>query len=242
MPVPSNGHGLTAAEATHALLTAVGRQIEKPEFTLTNGVVLRTKAIAKESIRRVFLQIKDPVVPVVMIASKGREEANPFDPDYIAAKQQANVQRLNAVTRALHMLGLELVSVPEGMPGPDDDSWIEELRAAGVEDLHPENASMRWLEWLEMIALATDLDQATAFTEAAKTYGLFESEVFEAVASFRRQALRGSDSGRGTERDGADGDPSGRDDAGPVSPGVRGTPSRAKQRRRVAGLGEPTEG
>lgn len=240
--MPNEDGLLTPAESSNALLSGVARQIEKPEFTLSNGIVLRTKAVAKEAIRRVFLAVKDPPVPVVMIAAKGREEPNPFDPDYQRARSAANAQRINAITRALHMLGLELVSVPAGIPGPDDESWIEELQAAGVADLHPDNASLRWLEWLEMVALAADIDQAHAFAEAAKTYGLFEREVLDAVKSFRDLAMGGSDHRGGAERDSTNGDQGRGDAPGPAGPRVRGTASGPGRRRRMAGLGDPPAG
>lgn len=178
--------------AAAAVFEAIRLQSEQPEFTLSNGVVIRTRAVSREAVRRALLAVRLPSPPNVWIEAKQRNEVNPNDPSYIDALAEAHKARLSAVQRVLLALGVEIVSVPDDMDGPDTDEWWQRLEATGITIRH-DSPVMRQLEWLEMVALNNTMDAALTFARAAATYGLFEEEVRASVEFFRLYKGRRSD-------------------------------------------------
>jgi hypothetical protein len=98
-------------------------QGESEEVTLSTGVVVRLKPVSSSLVEEMRNAIDMPEVPKVWIEAKEREEENPNDPRYIAAIEETNSKRAEAVFDALCIFGVELV---DGLP--EDDSWIKQLR------------------------------------------------------------------------------------------------------------------
>jgi hypothetical protein len=117
-----------------------------------NGVVLKLKKVSRFVIVDMGRKIPVPKIPVVYIEDKGRNEENPNDPDYIEALNEANYKRAMATVTASLTLGTEIVSLPEGMPGPDDDEWFSVLEALDI-DVPKDNKRLRYSAWLKYIAL-----------------------------------------------------------------------------------------
>lgn len=173
------------------------RQTAEPVATLTNGIVLRGKAVPRQTLSNVIKRIPMPDVPRFVFELDGEEvsEGNPNDPDYLEAVEKVHLERLDATYRAMYALGTELVSVPEGVFRPEDDGWLELLEELGAVDRAevPANPKLRYLMWLERYALETQDDNGTCFGVALAATGILETEVVAAVAYFRDKAQRGAD-------------------------------------------------
>lgn len=175
------------------------------EVTLSNGIVLRAKSVPPALIRRVVRAVPEPEIPVVWIEAKQREEPNPNDPAYLAAIAKMHEARLLADQKVRLGLGTEVVSVPEGMFRPEDDGWILQLRAVGVEP-KLDDPTVRYVEWCELYAMTEYADVANVSTCCYRKGGIFEPEVMAAIASFWGPQTRGADNGVAAPSPVVDGD------------------------------------
>ena len=176
---------------------AADRAIEsepKPldRIALSNGIVLRVKPVSPLLLRRATIHVADPKVPVVMIEEKGREEENPNDPDYLTAVADARTARGFAAMNVVLATGLAVESIPDGIPRPADDSWLEMLEAAEIE-ADVATSAKRFRLWCEVVALITPEDFEQVSLVALRLMGLTEEEVSQAVESFRSPEGRGVD-------------------------------------------------
>lgn len=194
----TNGHGsdgsVAAAEAVRVIessTTGSGR------YRLANGVLLEFRHVAPYALRQAQQRVKEPDVPVVHVASKGRDEANPNDPNYLAA-YAAYLEELALAGQAVgFMLGVRPVEVPDGMHWPDSDEWVDELSVAGIE-ARREPVPARLYDWLRLYAIASEEDLYVCTALATQQVGLSEAEVAAAVSSFRRRKGRGPDPSAGS--------------------------------------------
>ena len=155
---------------------------------LSNGIVLGTKRMPPGIIRRLMQALPEPTVPVVPIAEKdGREEENPNDPDYLRALEACYNARIEASMMATITFATYLVSVPEGMQRPEDDEWVEEMQRVGIEP-KVETPLGRYIEWLQLYALAGSDDWTRTGMAAAVRAGVLEQDVLDAVNYFRDNA------------------------------------------------------
>lgn len=92
-------------------------------FDVPYGVRVKVVPVSAPLITDAAAMIDDPPVPMVYIESKGREEENPNDPNYLKALTNAEIRRSQASMDAMLMFGTELI---DGMP--EDDSWIDRLK------------------------------------------------------------------------------------------------------------------
>jgi len=190
----------TAPAADAALQAIATGQAEKGAraLTLDNGIVLRLKPVPPMLVREAAKNIPDPPVPKVYIEAKGREESNPMDPAYLAAVQEANVRRGEAGQILALLMGTELESVPAGMYGPDDDGWVEEIRAVNdvagitVEISDEPGSKRRYLDWLRLYAVSSETELFLLGRLVTIGVALTEQEVQAAAESFRRLLARGA--------------------------------------------------
>lgn len=92
-------------------------------ITLAQGVRVRLLPVSGALTDDVRARIKYPRVPTVHNESKGRDEENPLDPDYLDAMRETNARRGTAYWDALVTFGIELV---DGLPA--DDTWLRKLQ------------------------------------------------------------------------------------------------------------------
>lgn len=158
----------------------------KDLITLSSGIVLRLKSVPPETVRRAGEKIPKPKPPVVFIESKGREEENPFDPDYAKALEEWIEQCGNSRMDSILVLGVEIHHLPEGVDGPDDSNWLEELEYLGIANpLATENKLARKLDWLKCYALRTGDDIIKVANQLYRKVGaVTEEEVLLAMESF----------------------------------------------------------
>lgn len=161
-------------------------------ITLENGVVLRLKPVSPITLRDAAAHLVRPNVPQVEIPDTGgRTEPNPNDPDYLAAIQKWNADVSEAGITVALILGTEVETLPDGMPGYESDEWIDALRAAreivpGGPPLvvHTEGKG-RYLDWLRMYAISTNTDMFRLSRVLTTGVALTEEEVQAAADSFR---------------------------------------------------------
>lgn len=169
-------------------------EVERGEcdtVTLSTGVVLKVKPFPRLFIFAVTARIKKPKVPVVFIESKGREEENPDDPDYQEELKDWIVDVANAGNDVAFVRGSEIESIPEGIPGPNDEEWINEMEVFGLPMI--ENPVARYLAWIKAIAAPLDSDITLLLGEIGRLTGVSEEDVEDAVEQFRRLATRKAD-------------------------------------------------
>ncbi len=159
--------------------------------TLSTGVQLRVKPMPKHFIFQVTERYKKPKVPVYFDETKGREEENPEDPDYIEAMQMHLAEISNASTDVAILRGTEVVHVPDDVMGPDSDDFKMELEVLkfGMVD----NARARYLAWIKAIAAPLDSDIENLFEEIGRLTGVTEADVAEAADRFQRLEGRKAD-------------------------------------------------
>jgi hypothetical protein len=91
------------------------------EFTL-NGVNVRLVAVPVGLIQDAQSRLKIPKVPTFFNDSKGREEENPVDPDYLMKVDKYNEDRGIAALDTMLMFGIEIDGLPE------NDSWLKKIK------------------------------------------------------------------------------------------------------------------
>lgn len=129
---------------------------------LSSGVVLRAKQAPPMTLISILAAFPKPKAPVQFIAAMGREMENPDDPGYQESLKAWQTEQSNVMLNALIVSGTELLSVPEGVPGPDDPTWMDQYELLGL-PMRRENASWRYLRWVQHVAapVADDIKQIT---------------------------------------------------------------------------------
>lgn len=168
-------------------------QLAQGEARLSTGVVIRGKAAPREVLMRAYERIaRDaPPVPMWLNPDKGREEPNPDDPDYLAANKQHEARAALAIRRALIMYGVQVVSVPDGLPDVDSEDWREEVEVSEMSSGH--SPLVRLYDWLTIKAGPTEDDYKLLFFVAGSANGTLEVDAAAAMKSVRGKPRRRSD-------------------------------------------------
>lgn len=150
------------------------------------GVVLEVLGITPETYNAVIRKFEslEPQPPLVHLASKGRTEPNPNDPEYIKRFKTWQGNKTLAIMSALYALGIKVVSVPDNMPGPDSDDWAEEHRLSSLGTTN--SAKERFIFWLQGKALSVnkviaERERNAILLAAIRVMGVAEVDVQEAV-------------------------------------------------------------
>ena len=181
---------IESIEAVSRAVDRVKRVGRGAEFTLSNGIVLKIKSVPPFLVQAVQNEFKTPAPPKVYIEEKGREEENPNDPEYLRKLLELEDQQNLAINDLFLAAGTEVISVPDGYFGPEQDDWIAVVEFAqnitGT-DVHIErdNPIKRYLHWLRFYALETGADVALATRLPMELAGIREGEVDEVMESFR---------------------------------------------------------
>lgn len=164
---------------------AVDLEIQKnghdEPITLSTGVRARFKPVPSMLIDELRLQIKDPPVPTQMVEGRDHPVENPLDPDYVAARLEANRQRGAGAIEVMALFGVELV---DGVP--PDEEWLPQLRfleKRGRLDLSGydlEDTLERQFVYKKYVALAND-----DWTILGRMMGIQTEDVEQAQANFR---------------------------------------------------------
>lgn len=155
-------------------------------FTASTGVKFKIKSVNRQALGGItdrYLKER-PKAPITYIESKGREEANPDDPDYQEALQFWNLSMAMAITNFVILRGTELISesVPDEMLHYDSDDWKYEMQLMGNRSDNPRAC---YLEWVRAVA-CTEEDSTTLFNLIGRKSGINQEDVSSAAAQFRR--------------------------------------------------------
>lgn len=191
--------------AQAALIAAKRQQAQQNkvrQFVLSTGYEVIVHPVSQVTIQDAQSIIKDPPVPRVLEDGRAIFDSNdpaylqglenPDHPYYAVALRETNEKRGMAVVDIILIKGVEVVG---GVP--DDDGWLEELQFM----------AKRGLISLDGFDLANKFDRAFLYkrhivvgTEAdwqmvmAAAMGVSEEDVQRAMASFRGQTARSTDS------------------------------------------------
>lgn len=158
-----------------------------PLIHLSTGVILSPKKVSPFVIQSITLKFKDPKVPFVYIEDKGRKEYNPMNPDYLAEKEEVEARRSMALIDAVIALGTQLENIPKDFPTPEDDKWLEDLNAAGLE-IDGSNERLRYRSWVKFIAAPSVEDVQTLVSKVLSYIGVSEEDVATATANFQHSS------------------------------------------------------
>jgi len=157
---------------------------KEAQVTLTNGIIIQTKPISQDAIRRIIDRVDKPTIPVVFIDSRDREEENPNDPDYLDALEKYHSDILNKVYDAMFILGTSCAYVPEDYYKPESEEWVQFLGVAGIE-INNENKFTRYRDWLKLYACSSQFDYFQLTSVLYRRVGVMEKEVIDAIGFFR---------------------------------------------------------
>lgn len=179
---------LELAEEIDALQDDAGGLVE-----LGTGVVIRPKMLNQDTFMSILARFHEPPVPTVYDESRGRTIENPDDPVYLDKLKWRNVQLAEALTLATYALGVEVVSIPDGFPGPNDEDWLDERMVAGLASGNSPRA--RLMDWLRHKATINTpdrkpTDNARIMRAVGRLTGTVEADVSEAAKSPGRAAGR----------------------------------------------------
>jgi len=207
---------MPSKQALDAAVSAAADGVGKSSpnlLTLGTGVVLRVKPVSPLLIRRAAASIPEPEVPQLFLEDKGREEANPDDPEYKRALQKYSEEVEEASTLLMLAAGTEVVEVPEEMESPEGETWlsqVEEIMSFTGAEFDPKRDRLdtrigRYLVWLQYYAIRSLQDLVKLLSTLAELSGVSEEAVAKAVSSFRGGTLGRAVDGLPAE-DAGDGD------------------------------------
>jgi hypothetical protein len=166
-------------------------------ITLSSGVKIKIKAVNKHFIYQATSRFKPPKAPRVKNETKGREEENPNDPDYLQELEMYLAEVSMVANDVALLRGAEVVEIPKEIDDPDSKAWKEEMEVLG---LATDSKKYRYLSWLKAVAIPNDEEMNMVLQEIGRLTGVAEADVAEAVERFRSLA-RGEEDRQGTNVD-----------------------------------------
>lgn len=160
-------------------------------FTV-DGVTLRFVNVPASVVQDAVARLKPPQVPTWYNPDKARDEDNPNDPGYLLALERYGEEKGRVANDALIMFGVEVV---EGFP-PEDDKWLKKIRRSATLGLY----DLDWVDWDDETDLEYLFKKYRAMTvprlvALSARLGLNREAIAQAVASFRGDEERSTDSG-----------------------------------------------
>lgn len=170
-------------------LSAIVEEIEQEEdtkvaesdtITLSNGVVMKAKAVPPALAQKIESRFVYPRVPKVFNPDKQRDEENPLDPDYIADCERIDAERTMAFVDLMVGLGTEVTYVPDNIPAFDSEGWREDIEFYLQESI-PASWRVQYLYWVKFVLLTDQRDFQRISSKVAAKVGVTESSVNAAL-------------------------------------------------------------
>ena len=155
-------------------------------FELSTGVVLKLKkSINPSTVIDILSEVESqrPEPPVVYLEQFGREEVNYDDPNYTDQMDRWEIVSSGRIADALILKGTEVEKVPNDLPKPEDNSWIEELEVLGLH-LNRHSKAARYLAWVKHVAIQDQHDWEEITANVGRLAGINEADVKRAQDSF----------------------------------------------------------
>lgn len=159
---------------------------ESNTLTLSSGVVVGLTRVSPMIFQEIDAKFPMPKIPKVFDEGRGRDLENPMHPDYLAEVERVKEAKAMAALDAVAVLGTYLISVPDGLDGPDSEGWIEKMEFLGYDQKMIDRRLTRYLSWLKSIG-APDVEEDWNRLSIAvlRKSGVTEEDVQKAIASFR---------------------------------------------------------
>lgn len=160
----------------------------KDRVTLSTGVVLAILSVSPMAFGDLENKYPPPPVPKTYDEVKGREISNPLSAEYKkATTENENRKALAALDLAI-VLGTRLLSIPDGMDGPDSEEWKDTLFAMGYSQESIESKKARYLSWVKLSAASNNTDWNILSMTVMRRMGVPEQDVNAAMKSFPDQS------------------------------------------------------
>lgn len=167
--------------ALGAAQESASAQRDEREVTLSTGVVIRVGFVPREIWGSINTRLPEPQPPIWRDPERNRETPNANDPEYLEKRAEWSMQIRRAFEAALYVLAVQVVSVPDGLPGPNDAVWLERLRLSGMAS--GDSADAHRLDWLRLVGAPLVEDWAAVMKVAGRFVGVPEVDVAEATKS-----------------------------------------------------------
>lgn len=149
---------------------------------LSTGVVLEAKQANPNQIIKVLSRFPAPEPPMYFNKDMGRWIENTADPDYALKMQAWKMQYANATNNVFISYGTKIHSKPKGMPGPEDDEWLQQLYALD-QPVMADNKYWRYLNWVLTVAAPLDTDTQLIQRKVGRLSGVQEVDA-QAASTF----------------------------------------------------------
>jgi len=180
---------MTKAKSSPAIDAVREQRVRDSAVTLSTGVQARFVSVAASLIDKVTSRIVDPDIPRQFIEKKGREEENPFDPDYIKTIRENEVKRNKVALDTLILFGVDLVDgVPEDSLWMPKLKYLEKLGHIDLSEYDLEDEYEREFVYKQFIAVGSD-----DIVEVLRRSGISEEDIAQAAKSFRSDEERNAD-------------------------------------------------
>lgn len=166
---------------------SVTKSVPRDEVTLSSGVVLKVRPVPPLLLNRVQMRFPKVPVPVVYNPDKERDEPNPNDPEYTEAIERNEFSKTEALLDIMIGRGTEPISIPAGMPKPQDDEWLEELEFY-LQEEQDKRERPRYLAWVKFVAIQNTDDMQKLSGAVQVMMGVSEQAVADHLNSFRNQS------------------------------------------------------
>lgn len=213
-PIPIRNEITTDEMIRNAARIAMeAERVGEDTVTLTSGITLIVQAVSPYAIREALRRTREPEVPIIHDADKGRDEPNPNDPDYLKAMDEW-VERVQETTNnVFYLLGTQLKVdsetgrpvLPSGRFGPEDDGWLRILKVLDIE-IDVTDSFERYLAWLKYYAITNPEDTTRLTIAISRRSGVVEDDVAQAMSAFRYSQRRRSNLPDPSEAGSEDGD------------------------------------
>lgn len=164
----------------HLLNNIQADPTSKDVWTSASGVKFKLKKVSAFAIKDAIAKIKDPVMPRFFNEGKGRDEDNPADPDYIAAKDEAEYQRSMMGINVVIGLGTTVIDFGDYEEKPDADEWVEKLELIGIDV--PRSGIGRYMAWVRYSGVVSESEIADMTTIVGRLSGIVREEEVEVAA------------------------------------------------------------
>lgn len=140
---------------------------QESEIRLSSGVVLTAKTANPLVLLEAMTNHPRPKPPLVFMETMGRKIENSADPDYIEQVKAWEREQSNVMLDALILYGTALKERPKGVPGPNDDEWLQKYSLLHLETF-PTVKDWRYLSWVKFVAVQ-DADDLKVIRDAVGT-------------------------------------------------------------------------
>lgn len=164
-------------------LDTIKTDFEEDVFTSKTGVKLKINKVNRLIVLDAVRKIRDPKIPMVYIETKNRSEENPNDPDYLQAKQEADLDRGMTTINVYLAFGTKPTFIPENKEGPEGQTWSVDYNEVGLDI--PQGGRGRYVAWLKYYALLEEEVNDLSLMAMRYSGATLEEDVAKSTTNFQ---------------------------------------------------------